>query len=519
MMDEETRIRSQLSKFEEEVEHYQIDDVDEFRELEKKIITSYQPEDEFYRRLTKIKQNPNYKLVDTPEIIALPEKEIIALPEKYATMMDRCRRLESFVRNEAAPLIEADFGQANFSESSIFYEFQQFVVNPHLTPDDLARFCKLWGPNKSDKVLIVYHGTKNKFRDQILQSRTLLLGRALHGSGVYSATDASTALDYNANPKINGVFQLLVCIALTNPGFLSDQASTPDTLDQGHPSIPRPTNYVISKEEGAILPIGVVNYTYRNKTAEEEKMSYTTMPLSENINGVMIQTSPSQSVSKTLGGRRSRRKIRKSRRGGGTWTDWMLGRTAPEQPSKTSWSFFGKSPTPPSPIQPQSTAAAPTTASRSSSVLAASPPPGPSGPSGNATPNIKELGDVMNLLSSYEEQIIHAPIYETDEAEFRGLEDKIMKTYPQFIDRLNTIKKNPNYTLGDKIERTPAEIEEEKRKYKTAEDSRILVKKYEAEERARQYDEWLKLKGMGGGSKGKRSRRRKSCKSQSRRRR
>jgi hypothetical protein len=165
----------------------------------------------------------------------------------------------------------------------------------------------------------------------------------------------------------------------------------------------------------------------------------------------------------------------------------MLGRTAPEQPSKTSWSFFGKSPTPPSPIQPQP----------------------------NATPNIKELGDVMKLLSSYEDQIIHAPIYETDEAEFRGLEDKIMKTYPQFIDRLNEIKKSPNYNLGDKITLTPAEIGKQ-RQNELDERKLSLFKSRENEnDAAQRKKEWLALKGMGGSKRGKRFRR-KWCKSRRR---
>ena len=347
---DDIEIRKELSRFEEAVDLYKIDpdDVDDFRRLEREITSKYPSGHAFNQLLQKIKTNPNYNLEDaiesTPEEIARRERyeaeglmarqkedqqfnadqqrrlekssgdyESFEAKQNNMATMARCERLENFVRNEAAKHIEADFGEANLRDYPIFYEFKQFVVNPYLTSDDFAKFCQLWGPYTRDKVLIVYHGTKNNFRDQILQSRYLKIGRALHGSGVYSTTDAFTALDYNANPKINGGFQLLVCIALTNPGFLSDEASTPDKLDQERPSIPRPTNYVISKREGTILPIGVVNYTYRNKTQVEEDKIHA-MPLSENINGVMIQTSPSQSVSKNLGGRRSRRKIRKSRR-------------------------------------------------------------------------------------------------------------------------------------------------------------------------------------------------------------
>lgn len=126
---------------------------------------------------------------------------------------------------------------------------------------------------------------------------------------------------------------------------------------------------------------------------------------------------------------RQKRQTRQTRRGGGTWTDWMLGRTATnsEQPSKTSWSFFGKSPTKPSnSIQPQS--------------------------------NLQERDEVTKLLSSFEDQIEYVGIKD-EVAQFRELESKIKTSYPEFINRLNEIKKNTNYDLDDKIKLTQEDIE------------------------------------------------------------
>jgi hypothetical protein len=172
-----------------------------------------------------------------------------------------------------------------------------FVETLEVKKEHVDAFCRRWGRDKQNKVALVYHGTSETGRREIIRTAIPFVGKSAYGRGVYFGTDPLTAMRYNTDndDRTDGATstKLLVCAVLSN--------------SFNHTDAKRPKNYVVvTPERGTILPMFLVHFeepavsNYGNKTPWELRGDE---PVE---NGLRLNYS--SRVTKDMGGRRTQRR-------------------------------------------------------------------------------------------------------------------------------------------------------------------------------------------------------------------
>jgi len=171
------------------------------------------------------------------------------------------------------------------------------TFNPYLTQERVANFCKKWGKDLNNKVVLAYHGTKDELIDTILEDNLKTGSRGLYGEGSYLSTHVETALNYaNIRGKIKKILGFLVVV-------------NKDTVVNGVSAqgIRRPTDYIIVQphQSDALLPLFTVECNVKRISKQ------LTSPL-EMVDGIPFSFREGSRYTMRFGGKK-RKKTRSQR--------------------------------------------------------------------------------------------------------------------------------------------------------------------------------------------------------------